>query len=335
MPRAFDDVEEVFIRPDSLLNNALLWLAAGLFCVMISVLGFCLALFTSAGVLALHVWATLPAMLATGAFIVAWTLGKAPREVSVDSQGITIERRTGTRTILWKEIGWSSIGQLPITMRNRLILHDLRGRPIEKIDEGIEEFDRLKKLVSKRVAARKDGVAKKIQTSHARTSAVALVILCIGGFTLAGVVARHAYTQKQAESALQEQGVDGEAEIIRRYLAPNGITGRLEYRVTTPDGRSATRDTEVIPLVWRGMEGQTTVSVIYLPDDPTNSRLAIGEARHDELTQNSTVMYIVCGTISGLCVIGLVVAIMSWFGWSIDMDPDTGIPFIKRREPAQ
>ena len=41
--------------------------------------------------------------------------------------------------------------------------------------------------------------------------------------------------EQRAQRLLSEAAVPGDAEIVRRFLAPNGVTARLEYLVTATD----------------------------------------------------------------------------------------------------
>ena len=118
------------------------------------------------------------------------------------------------------------------------------------------------------------------------------------------------------------------AEVVRRFTAPNGVTRRLEYRVTGVGGRTGTRNAEVKSAYWNRLENAKTVPVVYVPDEPAVSRLVEGEVESRDLADSPGFMMGLSVALIGLCVVFLAAAAMQWFGWDIDLDSKTG-KFVK------
>ena len=125
-------------------------------------------------------------------------------------------------------------------------------------------------------------------------------------------------------------GVPGEAEIVRRFVAPNGVTRRLEYRVTGVGGQTGTRNAEVTLAYWESLEDAKTVPVIYVPQEPAVSRLVDGEVGSRDLSDSPAVMIGLSVGLIALCMVFLAAAAMQWYGWDIDLDNKTGRISIKR-----
>ncbi len=125
---------------------------------------------------------------------------------------------------------------------------------------------------------------------------------------------------------LKESGVETDAEIVERFLAPNGVTPRLVYRVTSPDGRSATRNAQLERMVWQDLEGEKTVRVRYVPDEPSISRVLEGEV---EDRQQNDLGYVACAIGAAMSLAFLAFASLLAFGYSLDVDSKTGKVSIK------
>ncbi len=324
------DVEQIFTRAGTASTYAVLFLAGGLAAFGFAVLGFVVSLISESGILSLQFTCTMPAVAGVGMLTAAWSFAQAPREVDVGPDGVTVWRSRGSRTFAWEEIGWANAAQTAMGYRRRLVLYDTRGKALAKIDESLEGFDRLVKLVQKRVAARGDLTSERIRSTKTRRSALFVAAGSAFMLFISGGLIGTAYVEQQAADALKERGARGEAEIVRRFLAPNGVTPRLEYRVTAPVGRTGTRNAEMVRRAWDALEGQTTVPVLYLPEDPENSRLLRGEAPKDDFMEDPGVRYALAGFMACVCLVGFVAAAFQWNGWSLELDRKTGRPVLKR-----
>ncbi len=146
-----------------------------------------------------------------------------------------------------------------------------------------------------------------------------------------GFIIWSTYQKQRADRLLAERGQPGEAEIVRRFLAPNGVTRRLEYRVVGADGRSATENVEVEPAYWESLEGARTIPVVVVPGEPGISRLEEGRAVRDgEFTKTPAGGYLL-GTLGGLLALFLLVSgVLMWNGWDLAQDRKTRTWTVKR-----
>ncbi len=139
------------------------------------------------------------------------------------------------------------------------------------------------------------------------------------------------HSEQQAERLLAEQGVPAEGEIVRRFLAPNGVTPRLEYRVRTPAGDAPVRNAEVTRSYWDSLAGQTTVPIRAVPGQPSISRLAEGEAPAEQdffKTPLGGFGLAAAGGLMSLFIFSL--GILQLCGWDLDLDSKSGKLAVKR-----
>jgi hypothetical protein len=119
---------------------------------------------------------------------------------------------------------------------------------------------------------------------------------------------------------LAEKGVPGEADIVKTFLAPNGITCRLVYRVKTPAGNAEERNAEVQPLIWAMLAQAKTVQVRYVPDEPSISRLAVGEVEQPDPSKNPLIGYGAAALVGLLGLVCVAAVPLLWKGQTIDWD---------------
>jgi hypothetical protein len=273
---------------------------------------------------------TLPILLGLGALTAAWALARTPHMVTVGSQGLWIAGRRGSRRHSWEQIGWATVGTGALNFRRQLVVFDTRGKTIAKLSEAFDDFDTLVELVNQRIAGKATDTSEQIRVRKSKRTAV--FTTSVGVLLLAVAVANvwMAHGEQRAARRLAEAGVPGEAEIVRRFLAPNGVTPRLEYRITTPAGRSATRNAEVLRFYWDTLEDAQTVPVVFVRDEPEISRLAFGEPAERDVSRNPLVMYGLSALLSLISLVAIVAGCLQWFGWDIDLDSQTGKISIKR-----
>lgn len=325
-----DQGDLVFFRQQSPGLSANWLLAGGIGAFALAAFGFVACQFTRSGQLNMQLMTTVPVLIGIAAIAKSRAMARTPRRVTVNRQGLSVESDRGIRSWTWRDIGWSSVTTAGTSRHRQLMIYDLRGKTLTKFGEGIEHFDALIELISSIIDNRGDGTAKTIQQQKGRRSslfigAVSLVMAALAIFTL-----REALENRRTERLINEASVQGEAEILRRFVAPNGITHRLEYRVRTPNGPSKTRNAEVTESYWNSLEQQTTVRVEFVPAEPNINRLLEGEVESTGLGDSPGVHIAVSCALMVLCALFLLAAVMQWFGWDVDLDSKTGKISIKR-----
>jgi hypothetical protein len=243
---------------------------------------------------------------------------------------LTVEYRRGCRRIGWDEVGSASVETGGTSHRRRVNLTDRAGKSIAKLDESFSRFDVMASLIANHVEAKGDDAAVRIARRKARRQGV--MVFAIGLFMAfaCGFITWMTYQKQRADRLLAARGQPGEAEIVRRFIAPNGVTKRLEYRVIGPDGPGPTENVEVDPDYWDELEGARTVPVIVVPGEPGISRLEEGQVADDEFTKRPVGGYALAalGGLMALFMLGY--APFAWNGWDLGQDSKTKTWVVKR-----
>jgi len=300
------------------------WIAAGIGLVIVSVIGFIATAISQLGQLQLQIMSTLPMVAAVGSFAKAWSIRRQPTQMSIGENGLTLDR-LGTREHYgWDQIGWASIDMSPVGQLRRLSLYDQRGGKVAAIADSFSGFDAAAESVKARVASRHGEKSEPIRMRKARRSAVIttlisslLLLVVFGNVWLA-------YRDQRANSLLETNGVRGEAKVLSFFIAPNGITRRVEYEVTGDNQQTGKRSVEVAREFWDAMNRVEKVAVIYVPSEPDISRLVNGEVAKKGILDNPKARYALSGILGLMCLLFLGAAVMAWKGWDLDLDSQTG-----------
>ena len=325
-----EDVEFVFQRRSSAPIAAVLWFLGGFAALGFAALGMLLAMIGNVNQLSLQAMTTVPTLVGLAALAAGWSTARAPSEVTVGPDGLMLNGRRGPETFSWERIGWATIGAAPLNQKRNLKIFDVDGKTIASISEAFDDFNGLVELVQQRIADRTDDTADRLQLQKSRRAALftgGAGVLFLG---LAGVNVWMAHEEQRTAQLLVEQGVAGQAEVVRRFMAPNGVTRRLEYRVTSPTETDDVCNTEITREFWDSLEEVETVAVIVVAEEPSISRLVEGEVIRDDPTTSPNVMYFVSAGVALLSLLGIVAGVMQWQGWDIDLDSETKRLSIKR-----
>ena len=279
---------------------------------------------------AMHASSTLPILMGVFAGTAAWSLLSTPGQVRICAHGIEVGK-TPARTIPWEQIdgvfvdshnsGWGGPAK-------SLRLMDSQGKLIIRIGGALEHFDRLIELVreSTRSAAPEMKSAEDVGPDRTAlregrkrailTGLGAVLFSCATTF-----VVYDGWWNHQAEQRMANEGVDGTGTVIRHFVAPNGITRRIEYEVKSDDGASATHNVEIEQELHERLNVGDTVQIRYVPGDPRISRLLSGEIHDDDEFIKSTpgIVLLGCGGLVMAIFMG-VMTVISWKGYDIKVD---------------
>jgi hypothetical protein len=324
------DRERVFVRSEAAGPSGTLLIVGGIAGLCIAAVGFAFAILGRVGQLSLHAMTTLPTLLAIGALTAGWTILRTPRRVSVDREGLTIETPNGTRHRYWNEVGCADLGTGGMSHRRRLNITDLTGKSIVKLDESFDRFDEMVALISRYVEAKGDNTSLLILRKKARRQGATAFVVGLFIAIASVFVAAHTHSEQRTARLLAEKGEPGKAEIMRRFVAPNGVTKRVEYRVVGGDAGSGTRNVEVDPTYWDNLAGAKSVDVIVVPGEPGISRLTDGELTEKDITKTPAGGY-------GLAALGGLLALFMlgagpfiWNGWDLSHDAKSRKWSVKR-----
>jgi hypothetical protein len=310
------------------------WKAMAYFCGGVALLGlaafgFYTATRANSNMLQLQLMCNLPVLLAIGCFSAAYLARRSPNEVVLFDDRVEIRRANDTRSLPLADLSMATLVPVVFAGRRKLKLFDRTGRCVAVVPDSIDGFDELATLLQADLQQREDDQASFVRMRKSRRQAVLLVAV---GLVFAGLITTLALVDRaEARDAklLEEQGRPTDASILRQFTAPNGITKRIEYRVTDASGRTADHNVEVQPMMWNLMAASKTVPVVAVPGRPDVARLAIGEIKSDAgLPPRFKVLLYIAGGV--MCVFFFVGAVLNWRGIDIDLDSRTGKISVKR-----
>jgi len=325
-----EPMERVFRPAGSPGRRAAIATIGGLVMLAVAALGFAAMLRYDPGVLLQTLLTTAPLLLGTGALASAVTTARTPREVRVSPTGLQITTARDTQTYEWARVGWSNRAVASHSNRRILKIYDVKGRLLATLSDTIAEYDAMAEAIAERIAAKGDPTTERVQLTQARRVAVFLGLSAILMLALFASLAWITHRDLRAERLLKSAAVPGEARIEKRYRARSGFTSSLVYRITTPDGKSASRLAEVRRPVWDTLQGAETVAVIYVPGEPEISRLADGEPPDRDLTNHPLFGYGASAIGVLFSILSLTVSVIAWCGWDIVHDRKTGKISFKR-----
>ena len=306
-----------------------------LFCVASTAFGlvmFLLHAFVIAGnnQMAMHASSTLPILMGFFAGSAAWSLLSTPTQVRVNADGIEIGKAPG-RIIPWEQVSGVIVdthngawGGAAKSIR----LMNSNGKLIVRIGGAMQNFNRLIEIIQDSTqqtmpqeARSVDGSpdATALRLGRRRAMLIGMGAVMFGSATI--FLAYDGWWNLQAKERMASEGVDGTGTVIRHFMAPNGITRRIEYEVHGNNGTIATHNVEIEKELHERLNVGDEVQIRYVPDDPEISHLAAGEIREkdDFLASMPAIVLLSC---AGLAIsIGMaVMTVVSWKGYDIKVD---------------
>lgn len=260
---------------------------------------------------------------AAGLLVSAWLTWRTPEAVTVTHAGLTLASRSGTTTYPWDELAEVSPVTAPMTQRRVLHLRTGSGRHLARLSDALVGFDELAELI--RAHTRSEEPAS--DEARLRRSRRSALLIGLGGaafLALSLFVGGSGLHDERGERLLRTSAVAGNAAIERRFIAPNGVTPRLVYHVTTPSGKSASRNAQVTRSYWESLAGASEVPVRYVPEEPEFSRLAQGEVASRDVMDRP-------GVTQGIALLGVLISLLllygaslQWRGLDLKQDSKTG-----------
>ena len=308
------------------------WIMGGIAGCLLAVLGFGLALLLPVNAITLQMVTTVPLLAGLSALFRGLTMTKGPQEVILDGTGLHMRRDAEVTSHAWDDIGWATLTLGNLSQSKILIVYDRSGKQLVKLSASYADFDEMAEHVVDRAGKDAPEIAVKLRRGKARKQGYFLIAGGTLFLALSASVGWMTYDEALGEQLLLTSGVPGEGKIVERKVAPNGRTKRLYYEVTGTNGEAATHNAEVEETYWQQLEGEMTVPIIYVPDDPSRSRLQQGEVDRDkgDFTKTPAGGYLVSGIVALLSVGFIIIGILNLKGWDVDLDSKTKKWSIKR-----
>ncbi len=309
------------------------WMLVGsavLACVSLS--GLLFAIFHRVDLLTLHLISTAPMVIAVSLLAGGWTLCRGPRRVTIDDDCLQIEWSARTSEHPWNDIGWATVTAVVANVQRQLVVYDRSGKKVALLSDAFGRFDELVAAVKSKVADQPESVSGAIRLRKARKTAIFMGSVAVVLIVISAGVAWFTYEEQRADKLLGTAGVEGEAAIDRLFVAPDGVTTRIEYTVSNDRGETGSRNVELEPAyhAYLTEAGARTIRVLFVPTEPTISRLHRGEISDVDFMYSTLGGYGVSGLGTLLGLLFLAGAALQWKGWDINLDSKTGKISIKR-----
>jgi hypothetical protein len=237
-----------------------------------------------------------------------------------------VESKRKARMLHWDDVGCANVGRVGNSQRRRLNITDRAGKSIVSLDESFGRFDEMVATITGHIEAKGDDTALRIMRKKGRKTAVMAGVLGVLMTLGSGFIAWETSAAARASRLLAEKGQPGKAELVRRFVAPNGVTHRIEYRVA---GASA-RNIEVDRTYWNELKTAKSVPVIYVADEPDVSKLARGEVTENDFTKTPAGGYGLAALGAAFGLFMLIACPFAWNGWDLSHDKKTGKWSVKR-----
>lgn len=313
----------VFNRSSS--DWTIMFLIIGVFCIIAAGVGFVVALKTDVGLFRLQAMTLLPVLVGL-AFIGKALQGRSQLvSVALDTTGITLINRNGSQHLSWGQVAWNAESLQPLSYVARCTLYGVDGRMLARIPAVVDQFNDLIALINQHVKTQPNAQAEHVRRARLRRQSplvfgFGLVMLAIVGFLLWTEIQDH-----RSSRLLAGESVEGLATIERKFVAPDGRTKRVEYRVDArrKDGsRPDPVNVELEPSIWESLREGSKFPVTFVPADPDVSRLAMSQ-RDDGLKLGMMPKILLFGGGSVFAIFCLVMGTMNWFGIDIVLDSQT------------
>jgi hypothetical protein len=316
----FDPEEPNVFISTSGASKAWWFLVAGIGLVVLSIAGFFASLFGHSGMLQMQMMCTIPMVLAVGCFGAAYTIARAPRQVSVDESGVTIASSKASRLLAWDQISWADTVTQAVTNRKVLKIFGNDGKTLTSIPPDLDGFEDLCELVKEHVAENPSPHQMNVRWRKARRQGTGLIIGAIVACALACTVGWMAWDEHRSAELLKNSSVRGEGVVESKTIAPDGTTHRIEYRVTS-GSKWHVHNVQILVPLWEAVKVGDKLPVKTVPDHPEVSEI-FGEMK-DNFRPSTTVTAVLSVLVFLMGIVFLVAGILSKRGVLVDFDPVT------------
>jgi hypothetical protein len=297
----------------------------GLSASVLSVTGFWFSVVHQIHGQALYLLSAFPAVAGISAFALAIFRSRAPTTVQYLDEGLRLDFLGGeSRTIPWDAIVHVMLRIAPVSHQRYLGLYDRQGKELARIATAVHGFDQLARRIEQRVSRNDRAAAAMVGRQKGRRQALQLIGMGVFLGAMSAGAMSMAHRQQRDDELLHDHGVTGQGQIQRRFLAPDGVTPRLEYRVVSSSGLSAVHNAHVRRAVWDQLADNGAIEILYVPERPEITSLSYGEIPEERLRVSLILMLSFFAV--GITAIGVV----SLLGWDIVIEQGTGKLRIKR-----
>jgi hypothetical protein len=308
------------MHPSRYKNTVWKYVGAGAM-VVVGIAGFITSLFAATNNPLSTGMIVVPFVAGINMILAAINEDKSPRELMVGPYGIRATSKKEVQTYPWTDLGWAMIARNSWTSRKEYNIYNKQGKILLKVEDTLQNFDYLVQIVNHNIALQGDSSADAIRSGKAKRTGAGLIAGGCLFLLLSAANVWFAYQDQYKATQLKTLGVRGKAVIVRRYIAPNGVTHRITYHITAKNGTVGTHDAHVTEFYWDMLQYVKTAPVVYVPSDPNNSRLLYNEIRDGN--SDPYVMYVIAIFISVMSIVFIVAGIMACRGLDIRFNRKT------------
>lgn len=314
-------------------SRAYLLIAGGVGLALFAVAGFFVALRSNPSAFGLQAMTTLPMMGAIGLFAAAWRVLSLPQHVDLDDGGIRITARSGkVGSWSWDDIAFVETGQ-DFSGTRQLSIYGLNGRRLARLSNRFDNFEVMVQSIQRRMADRASPSRVQAERRKHRKTGALLMFGGVVAWIMAGVNVWMALSDREAQRLLSERGVPAMATVVEKFIAPDGRTHRIMYRVDHVPADSTPANVEIEPALWTTLDEGTPINVVAVPGRPDISRLAVGQI-DDNFTPKPEIMLLVCAAVAVMGIVFFVGGVLSWIGIEIKFDSEFGFRVRRIRQTA-
>lgn len=317
MPNSFEQQnEQIFENPNPQSGNSTYFFLGGIGLIILAIGAFIVLIRTPHGQLSLHLTTTLPVIIAVGLLARGFSLQNLPSRIVVGPEALIVTTNQSTKHYSWSEIGSAATANVLNSNQTCLRITNPAGKTIIRIDESFPDYEQLIKRIESYVDSKPDDTSIRIMSRKAtRTGIITFVVGCF--LAVAAVfIALETREEQRAKQLLSTKGVPGQGEIVRRFIAPNGVIKRIEFRVA----ESEVHNVEVDPVVWELLANAKTVPVIFVPEEPDINRLETGQVDENEFMKTPLGGYLFACLGGLMALFMLAYSPLAWMGYDLGFD---------------
>lgn len=269
---------------------------------------------------ALHFAVPFPATVALAAVVNIFRLRRSPTSLIVGRNGIQVERNGDRRDYSWEEVGWSKVCDIEPPGHQQLVVYDVAGSSLLKLTDAIDDFDELVRLVRLYTAMTPGSRSEEFHRKRVSRAPYIVIAAGIVLLPLSAFLAWNTWDTQRTARLLETAAIPGNATIVRLFLASDGVTRRLEYRVNAAGRNPPIRNVEITEALWLQLKGAQTVPVLFVPNEPEISRLTDGEVPRVVNEHSPIFDYGLALAMSLFALLFLCAGLLNASGWNVEFD---------------
>jgi hypothetical protein len=266
---------QVFELPASAVTTAYWQLAGAGALALFGIANFFVALRVNVSMLNLQLTCTGPIVVAVFLLSSGIRALRMAVVVRITPQALEIVRRSGAMIVLpWQRIVLVNTGSPAMTAKKHLTLYDSGGKVLARLSEDFQDFPAMEAAIRARQS--ESPQQTEVKRGQSRRKGVFFMVFGVI-FTALGVgnvlIALHDRSDREL---FEQRGRSTTATVVRQFIAPDGRTHRVEFRVDNAANAPAV-NIEVNEILWMGMTPGRHIAVVAVPDHPDIAHLPTGE----------------------------------------------------------